>query len=415
MIKNNLAFKIDLNQYRYEGEFWTSQQRKMHPIHYSISYRASFKPELPDYYIRRYTKNKRQIIMDPFSGRGTTILQANLLGYKAIHNDLSPVSYFIVRSRQNIPSYEEFIDRINQINFQRKRKEPSSEEKERFYPFFHPDTYKELLNLREEYLNNKNDSVLQYIMFIALSRLHGHSDGFFSAYSFPQFSILPESQKKNNLKRNTKIIYKDIKSRIIKKYKQDHSKELPKEYQISKFNEYYQLDSRNLYSIPDNYVDLIITSPPFLDKVNYKQDNWLRAWFIGVEKELMDLPLGIYSSLDDWLEFIKQSLEEMIRVLKPSGRIVLEVGEVKYKNQIIYLENEIAKIVQDYFYNVYIDEIFINIQNFSKLSHCWKVDNNKKGTNTNRCIVLKKYFHNYKINPIPMNKKISFSLKLLKE
>lgn len=415
MIKNNLAFKIDLNQYRYEGEFWTSKQRKMHPIHYSISYRASFKPELPDYYIRRYTKNKRQIIMDPFSGRGTTILQANLLGYKAIHNDLSPVSYFIVRSRQNIPSYEEFIDRINQINFQRKRKEPSSEEKERFYPFFHPDTYKELLNLREEYLNNKNDSVLQYIMFIALSRLHGHSDGFFSAYSFPQFSILPESQKKNNLKRNTKIIYKDIKSRIIKKYKQDHSKELPKEYQISKFNEYYQLDSRNLYSIPDNYVDLIITSPPFLDKVNYKQDNWLRAWFIGVEKELMDLPLGIYSSLDDWLEFIKQSLEEMIRVLKPSGRIVLEVGEVKYKNQIIYLENEIAKIVQDYFYNVYIDEIFINIQNFSKLSHCWKVDNNKKGTNTNRCIVLKKYFHNYKINPIPMNKKISFSLKLLKE
>lgn len=415
MIKNNLAFKIDLNQYRYEGEFWTSKQRKMHPIHYSISYRASFKPELPDYYIRRYTKNKTQIIMDPFSGRGTTVLQANLLGYKAIHNDLSPVSYFIVRSRQNIPSYEEFIDRINQINFQKKRKEPSSEEKERFYPFFHPDTYKELLNLREEYLNNKNDSVLQYIMFIALSRLHGHSDGFFSAYSFPQFSILPESQKKNNLKRNTKIIYKDIKSRIIKKYKQDHSKELPKEYQISKFNEYYQLDSRNLYSIPDNYVDLIITSPPFLDKVNYKQDNWLRAWFIGVEKELMDLPLGIYSSLDDWLEFIKQSLEEMIRVLKPSGRIVLEVGEVKYKNQIIYLENEIAKIVQDYFYNVYIDEIFINIQNFSKLSHCWKVDNNKKGTNTNRCIVLKKYFHNYKINPIPMNKKISFSLKLLKE
>jgi DNA modification methylase len=415
MIKNNLALKFDLNQYRYEGEFWTSKQRKMHPIHYSISYRASFKPELPDYYIRRYTKNKTQIIMDPFSGRGTTVLQANLLGYKAIHNDLSPVSYFIVRSRQNIPSYEEFIDRINQINFQKKRKEPSSEEKERFYPFFHPDTYKELLNLKEEYLNNKNDSVLQYIMFIALSRLHGHSDGFFSAYSFPQFSILPESQKKNNLKRNTKIIYKDIKSRIIKKYKQDHSKELPKEYQISKFNEYYQLDSRNLYSIPDNYVDLIITSPPFLDKVNYKQDNWLRAWFIGVEKELMDLPLGIYSSLDDWLEFIKQSLEEMIRVLKPSGRIVLEVGEVKYKNQIIYLENEIAKIVQDYFYNVYIDEIFINIQNFSKLSHCWKVDNNKKGTNTNRCIVLKKYFHNYKINPIPMNKKISFSLKLLKE
>jgi len=411
MLKNNLAYKID--SFKKEGQFWTSEQRKMHPIHYSISYRASFKPELPNFFISRYLDGKNKVILDPFSGRGTTVLQANIMGYRAIHNDLSPVSYFIVKARQYIPSYEEFIDRLNQIDFKKESQELSEEEKERFYCFFHPETFKEILNLREEYFKYPEDLVLRYIMFVSLSRLHGHSDGFFSVYSFPQFSVLPDAQKKNNSKRKTKILYKDIKSRILKKYISDHKKPLPEKYKISKYNEYYQLDSRNMYLIRDNSVDLIITSPPFLDKVNYKQDNWLRAWFLGVEEELNQIPLGIYSSLEEWKKFMVESIKEMIRVVKPGGRIVIEVGEVKYKNQIIYLEDIISQIVAENFSNVYVDEILINNQSFSKLSNCWRVENNKKGTNTNRCIVLKKYYHNFNIINIDYNKKIHYTKKLL--
>ncbi len=406
-ITNNLAY--DYSLYIHKGEFWSSRQRGLEPIHYTISYRASFKPELPEFFIKR-----NQIVMDPFSGRGTTILQANLMGYKAIHNDLSPVSYFIAKSRQFIPTYEQFVERLNKIPFTKKRKEPSLEEKQRFYPFFHPETFKEILNLREEYLNNKEDKVLNYIMFIALSRLHGHSDGFFSVYSFPQFSILPEAQKRNNIKRNIKIEYKDIKSRILKKYIQDHKKNLPDHYKISIFNEYYQLNATNLYLIPDNYVDLTITSPPFLDKVNYKQDNWLRAWFLDVEEELWSLPFSIFRNLEDWKNFMTNSISEMIRIIKPGGRIVIEVGEVSYQKKIIYLEEVLIDIIRNHFRNVYIDEIFINIQNFTKLSNCWNIKNNIKGTNTNRCIVIKKLYHNYKTNPLTIEKKIQISRKLLK-
>lgn len=410
-MNGNLA--LDLNSFLYKGEFWTSQQRKMHPIHYSISYRASFKPELPEFFIKRYLSHKSQVVFDPFSGRGTTVLQANLMGYKAIHNDLSPVSYFIVKARQNIPSKEDFIKRLNEISFHKKQYTLTQEEKNRFYPFFHPDTFNEILNLREEFFKYPDDKILIYIIYIALSRLHGHSDGFFSNYSFPQFSILPESQKKNNEKRNIKSEYKDIKSRILKKFLKDHSKPLPDEYKISRFNEYFQLNSTNMYLIPDNSVDLIITSPPFLDKVNYKQDNWLRAWFLGIEDKLNELPLGIFSTLEEWSEFIKDSIKEMIRIIKPGGRIVIEVGEVQYRRQIIYLEEVIANIVWKYFKNVYVDEIFINTQKFTKLSNCWNIENNTKGTNSNRCIVLKKYYHTFYINVESMDKKVSLTRKIL--
>ncbi len=33
--------------------------------------------------------------------------------------------------------------------------------------------------------------------------------------------------------------------------------------------------------IESDSVALIVTSPPFLDIVQYKTDNWLRAWFAG--------------------------------------------------------------------------------------------------------------------------------------
>jgi hypothetical protein len=36
------------------------------------------------------------------------------------------------------------------------------------------------------------------------------------------------------------------------------------------------------------------------------------------------------------------------------------------------------------------NEIYINSQDFTKTSHCWGIENNKAGTNTNRIVVFQK-------------------------
>src|SRR5687768_10112477 len=59
------------------NEFWTSGQRKAHSIH-EVSYRACFKPQLPEFFIRRLT-SPGDIVLDPFMGRGTTPVEAGLL------------------------------------------------------------------------------------------------------------------------------------------------------------------------------------------------------------------------------------------------------------------------------------------------------------------------------------------------
>src|SRR5580698_11671016 len=72
------------------NEFWTSGQRQAHSIH-EVSYRACFKPQLPEFFIERLTR-PGDAVYDPFSGRGTTLLQAALMGRRPAGNDINPLS-----------------------------------------------------------------------------------------------------------------------------------------------------------------------------------------------------------------------------------------------------------------------------------------------------------------------------------
>lgn len=377
----------------------------MHPLHYTVSYRASFKPELPDFFIRRFLIDRRVtdgVVLDPFGGRGTTVLQANLLGFRGIHNDLNPVSIFLSSARRQIPPLAELIERAQSLDLSAKKYTLNALEKQRLLPFFHPETLNEILNLRALLLKEISagpaagrDPALQYIGLTALSRLHGHSDGFFSVYSFPQISIMPEAQARNNLRRNQKPEYRGIKERIIKKMKADlGSVELPPEFRAAAKNRYTMNDARKLKGIRTNSVDLVVTSPPFLDKVNYVADNWMRAWFLGynAEPELTMTP-----DVQEWVAFMTGVMRDLGRVLRPGARAVIEVGEVVVgtgeRGRNLNLEELLIKQLPLELKSggrVVAEEVFINSQEFTKLANCWDVKNNQKGTNTNRCLVIRK-------------------------
>src|SRR5262245_24515651 len=62
----------------FTNEFWTSKQRAASSLH-EVSYRACFKPQLPRFFIDRLTA-PGDIVYDPFMGRGTTLVEAALMG-----------------------------------------------------------------------------------------------------------------------------------------------------------------------------------------------------------------------------------------------------------------------------------------------------------------------------------------------
>src|SRR5204863_2726273 len=79
--------------------------------------------------------------------------------------------------------------------------------------------------------------------------------------------------------------------------------------------------------IASGSVSLVVTSPPFLNIVDYAGDNWLRCWFCGIDPE--SVPLTVLRRLDEWRAAMTAVFRELERVLKPGGHVAFEVGEVR--------------------------------------------------------------------------------------
>src|SRR5437773_3959534 len=84
------------------NEFWTSKQRAASSLH-EISYRACFKPQLPRFFIERFTA-PGDLVYDPFMGRGTTVIEAALAGRTPVGCDINPLSTVLAAPRLAPPS-----------------------------------------------------------------------------------------------------------------------------------------------------------------------------------------------------------------------------------------------------------------------------------------------------------------------
>ena len=378
-----LAFDFNRpNSYSYYvptevDEFWTAKQRAGHSIH-EVSYRACYKPQLPAYFIQKFCEPE-SVVYDPFMGRGTTLIEAQLHGHKAIGNDINPLSKVLTSPRLNPPTLADIEKRLSEIELSYNAVIAPD-----LLVFFHGDTLREIYGWRTYFQQEQLDKVDAWLQMVACSRLTGHSSGFFSVFTLPpNLAASVVSQRKINEKRNQTPEYRNTKALILRKSKQLLRHSLPDNY--CRDDAVLLTESAdNTHQIPDESVDLVVTSPPFLDTVDYKQDNWLRMWFCDIEIE--SGKIWQLKSLDDWVDRMKDVFVELHRILKDTGRIAFEVGEVRSGS--IFLENAVSKASVD---AGFVPELLmINTQDFTKTANCWGVSNNKKGTNSNRIVILRK-------------------------
>lgn len=360
------------------NEFWTAKQRAAHSLH-EVSYRACFKPQLPRFFIERLTEVGDRVY-DPFMGRGTTLVEAALLGRVPVGTDVNPLSRVLVAARLKPPTQAEVLERLGRIALAY-----GGEVWEELLVFYHPETLREICALKEYFLSRELDAVDEWIRMVAVNRLTGHSAGFFSVYTMPpNQAVSIKSQRKINERRAQVPPRRDVKKIIAKK-----SEQLLKDLT--------EAERRNLRGgllvtgacdatpeIADESVALVVTSPPFLDIVDYAGDNWLRCWFLGIDAK--GVKITTPRKLEDWAEAMTGVFVELRRVLKPGGWIAFEVGEVRGGK--VRLEETVLACGARA--GLEPELVMINDQEFTKTANCWGVDNNSRGTNTNRITLFRK-------------------------
>jgi len=360
------------------NEFWTARQRQGHALQ-EISYRACFKPQLPEFFIERLTE-PGDTVYDPFMGRGTTPVQAVLMGRAALGNDINPLSAMLTRPRTRVPALEAIRARLDSLSW-----EGDDAGHEDLRVFYHPETLAGILALRSYLLARAADGTLdpvdEWVRMVALNRLTGHSSGFFSVYSLPpNQAVSLDAQRKINAKRSQTPPYRNVKDIILKK-----TRTLLKDGPgpaLAKAT--FLVGPAERTAIPDASVALVVTSPPFLDIVQYAADNWLRCWFAGIEAD--GVPLSMHRKAEDWQDFVRAVFKDLARVVKPGGHVCFEVGEVR--NGKVLLEDLVLAAVSGLPFRAVC--VVVNAQAFTKTANCWGIDNNAKGTNTNRIVVLQR-------------------------
>lgn len=372
---------------RYYGEFWTSKQRQAHSLH-EISYRACFKPQLPKFFIE-HLSNAGDIIYDPFSGRGTTIVEAALLDRTVISNDINPLSRILTEPRLSPPQYSDVEQRLKEIPFSEKAEADID-----LSMFYEKRTESEIVSLRN-YLQQRRetgeeDTIDKWIRMVATNRLTGHSGGFFSVYSLPpNQAVSPESQRKINERLGQKPEYRDTRAIILKKtralLKDVTDTDRTTLQKVAETARFLTSDARETKSIKANTVQLTVTSPPFLDVVNYAQDNWLRCWFNNINVEEIAKTVTILRTIEEWSAVMFGVFRELYRITKPRGFVAFEVGEVKRS---LRLDEHVVPLGMKAGFTCL--GIYVNDQRFTKTSRIWGINNNEKGTNTNRIVLFRK-------------------------
>ena len=75
------------------------------PLHSICPYFAMFPERFVREKVERFS-NAKDWVLDPFSGRGTTVLESRLAGRKAAASDINPVAYCLSRAKAEVPTLE---------------------------------------------------------------------------------------------------------------------------------------------------------------------------------------------------------------------------------------------------------------------------------------------------------------------
>jgi 16S rRNA G966 N2-methylase RsmD len=254
----------------YEKQSWG------HPLHRIGPYVGRIKPAFAHFLIKYLTK-EGQIVLDPFCGIGTICLESSLMKRNSLGFDLNPYAIHIAEAKCN-----NYIDINKKILEIKKIKVNLSRYSLKKIPewvknYYNSRTLREILFFLD-YFKKKKDKFL-YGCLLAISQ--GHRPGHLSK---PCGWTIPYKPKPDDLGE-----YRSVKPRLIAKIQRNFEA-----IDYARGSMKVQMrDARKLNIIADKSIDAIITSPPYLNTLDYVNSHRLRLAICGhYEKEKLSILKG---------------------------------------------------------------------------------------------------------------------------
>jgi len=281
------------------------------------------------------------VVLDPFSGKGTAPLEACLNGRIGVGNDLSPEAYVLTRAKVRPVPYRRVLE---WIEYAERRMDPSgyrvSDVSDDVKAFFSNYTLKQILAVRDLIEETEDEDLANFITALMLGILHGPTKIHLSVKCSHSFSMAPEYVKKyvkkNGVTKPKRNVLKCLRIKAERVFRDG----IP-----AVKGEAYMEDARKL-PLEDESVDLVLTSPPYFNMQTYAWDNWLRLWFLGYDYEDVAKILFHTESIEKFKRFMEEVLREIYRVLKWDRAAIIVLGRVKVRGKLVDMAEVTAPIAE---------------------------------------------------------------------
>lgn len=299
-----------------------------HRFHAICPYFAMF----PEAFVEKHLAASRRsgVVFDPFCGRGTTIFESLLRGRDAAGCDIHPVAVCVTGAKADPPSTTEVYTRL--ANLETRFAPPVLDAyaavfHEFFDLCFHPETFSQVLFLRQQldWQFNRTD---RFIAALSLGALHGESHrspSYFSNRMPRTISTKPAYSvrwwRRHGYSPPRRDVFAILRQRIEYRFRT-----APPALR----GRVEQGDARKASTyFPDllRRVTDVITSPPYLDTTHYKEDQWLRLWFLrGEPKSTYDRTDARHYNKAFYWTFLQESWAGLAPLLADTARLVIRIG-----------------------------------------------------------------------------------------
>lgn len=290
-------------------------------FHQIAPYIGRLRVNLAQTLVRQLTQ-PGDIVVDPFVGGGTIALEAAATGRRVIAGDWNPYAVVLTRGKLFSPcSYEEALARFERT--WRLSRRLLVRQDLRSVPrwvrsFFHSETLRSALAFREACRRQDDDFLLACFLGI----LHHERPGFLS---FPSSHLVPYLRNRKYPLAKYKALYeeRDVRVRMLRKIKRTF-KVPPAEMTGSR--KVLNSDARRFPIVKG--IQAIITSPPYMNELDYVRDNRLRLWFI--DKEIpQQLECRALKRREAFGTLVKTVFGRLAGGVRVGGHIALILGDVR--------------------------------------------------------------------------------------
>lgn len=381
--------------------------------HGMFKYPCKFIPEIPRWAIKKYLKGKQECVFDPFSGSGTTLLEANINGYNAWGTEIDDIAKLIIEVKTTKLSTKEMMDL--EIEYEKIKKALLVKTSNVFIPrinnlehWFTQDAITKLGRIKKciDEIENPRIRNFMSLCFASIIKRVSNAD-----------DASPKPYVSKKIVKNPPLVDKEF-SNIYKRYR-DMMQEL---LDTEKFGQTQIIEGNALEFDVERKINLAITSPPYINAFDYGrtmrlENLWLETLteeqlrvkkkdYVGTEKisakeEVKELSIlnnskllqSYYCEIDKtdskralivkrFFEDMEQNLRCVYRQLEYGGKYVIVIGNSTIRG----INIESWKVIRD----IGLKIGFIDLEHFSYIiqNPYIRIPRNGKGGKVNQDYVI---------------------------